>query len=131
MWRLAVTSSEVMPTCDCSAIVVCNLPMDASKEVESIYQTVYQGDGNAVFVVDKLAASVETPPSETVINNMMLDQLMDRPSDMEKELTQMRYYEDKTQVEVAKKLGISQVQVSRLEKKIIGRLRREIVRFDL
>ena len=102
------------------------MAMDASKEVESIYQTVYQGDGNAVFVVDKLAASVETPPSETVINNMMLDQLMDRLSDMEKELIQMRYYEDKTQVEVAKKLGISQVQVSRLEKKILMRMRKAV-----
>lgn len=44
LWRLAVTSSEVMPTCDCSAIVVCNLPMDASKEAlcKCVWASAYQ-----------------------------------------------------------------------------------------
>lgn len=102
------------------------MAMDASKDVESIYQTVYQGDGNTVFVVDKLAASAEISPNEVVINKMMLEQLLEELSDMEKELIKMRYYEDKTQVQVAEKLGISQVQVSRLEKKILIRMRKSV-----
>ena len=107
----------------CEDIVIA---MEASKDVESIYQTVYQGEGNTVYVVDKLAASTEISPNEVVINKMMLEQLLNELSEMEKELIQLRYYEDKTQVQVAEKLGISQVQVSRLEKKILVRMRKSV-----
>lgn len=101
------------------------MALDASKEVESIYQTVYQGDGNTVFIVDKLAATTQIAPNEGVINKMMLKQLIDNLTDMERDIIRMRYYEDKTQTQVAQKLGISQVQVSRMEKKILFRMRKE------
>ena len=55
---------------------------------------------------------------------MLLKQLLDNLGEMEKELVQLRYFEDKTQMQVAKIMGISQVQVSRLEKKIIMGLRK-------
>ena len=56
---------------------------------------------------------------------MMLKQLIDNLTDMERDIIRMRYYEDKTQTQVAQKLGISQVQVSRMEKKILFRMRKE------
>jgi RNA polymerase sporulation-specific sigma factor len=101
------------------------MALDASKEVESIYQTAYQGDGNTVFIVDKLSATTQISPNDSVINKMMIKQLIDNLSDMEKDIIRMRYYEDKTQTQVAQKLGISQVQVSRMEKKILFRMRKE------
>lgn len=101
------------------------MALDASKEVESIYQTAYQGDGNTVFIVDKLAATTQIAPNEGVINKMMIKQLIDNLTDMERDIIRMRYYEDKTQTQVAQKLGISQVQVSRMEKKILFRMRKE------
>lgn len=60
------------------------------------------------------------------MNHMLLEQLMGTLSETERQLIQMRYFQDKTQVEVAKSLGISQVQVSRMEKRILLRLRREV-----
>lgn len=99
--------------------------MEATVEVESIYRTVYQGDGSDVFLVDKLAASKESSYSENLVNKLMLEQLINSLSEMERELIILRYFEEKTQVQVAEYLGISQVQVSRLEKKILLRMRNE------
>lgn len=100
--------------------------MESSKEVESIYQTVYQGEGSDLYMVDKLAASSECNPNEQLINHMMLEQEIADLSETERALIRLRYYEEKTQTEVAKLLGISQVQVSRLEKKILQILRGKI-----
>ena len=97
--------------------------MEAGAEVESIYKTVYQGDGNEVFLVDKISSQ---PLGSSISGDMEKDKLLNLLNDLkedERELIVLRYYQDKTQVEVAKKLGISQVQVSRLEKKILLRLR--------
>lgn len=98
----------------------------AGKEVESIYKTAYQSDGAQVYIIDKLAAVSEVPASEKLLNHMMLEQMIDSLDETEKCLIRMRYYEDCTQTQVADKLGISQVQVSRLEKKILMRMRKNI-----
>jgi RNA polymerase sporulation-specific sigma factor len=57
---------------------------------------------------------------------MLLTQLLEQLKEQERALIYMRYFQDKTQVEVAKTLGISQVQVSRMEKRILLHLRREV-----
>ena len=62
-----------------------------------------------------------------MINHVLLEQLLDTLSDKERKLIRLRYYEDMTQTQVAAELGISQVQVSRLEKKILLRLRQQLV----
>ena len=99
---------------------------DAGKGVESIYNTIYQSDGNQMYIVDKLAASVENNDNEKIMNHMMLEETMNILDDTERTLINMRYYQDKTQTEVAKHLGISQVQVSRMEKKILLRMRKNM-----
>jgi RNA polymerase sporulation-specific sigma factor len=99
---------------------------DAGKGVESIYNTIYQSDGNQMYIVDKLAASVENNDNEKIMNHMMLEETMHILDDTERTLINMRYYQDKTQTEVAKHLGISQVQVSRMEKKILLRMRKNM-----
>ena len=57
---------------------------------------------------------------------MTIGTLIDQLEDREREIILLRYFEEKTQTEIAKLLGISQVQVSRIEKKILTKLRREI-----
>ena len=57
---------------------------------------------------------------------MLLEQLLGQLGEKERELIHMRYFQDKTQVEVAKYMGISQVQVSRMEKRILLQLREEV-----
>lgn len=101
------------------------LAMEASTEVDSIYKTVYQGDGSEVTLMDKLAQ--EKDDKEELLNHMLLKQLLDNLEEKDRRLIELRYLRDKTQVEVAKELGISQVQVSRLEKKILVRMRQAIL----
>lgn len=114
------------------------MTMESNVEVESIHKTIYQSDGNEIYLVDKLSESGITPQvndkdifgdneKEKLINHMMLKELMDNLKPREKELIILRYFKDKTQMEVAKVLGISQVQVSRMEKKILLKMRSEIV----
>ena len=97
------------------------MAMDATVEVESIYKSVYQSDGNEIYMVDRLASGKDE--NETVLNHMLLEQLLAGLNGEEKELIALRYFQDKTQVEVANQLVISQVQVSRLEKRILLRMR--------
>ena len=101
------------------------LAMEAGVQVESIYKSVYQNDGNEIFMVDQLADEKQNE-QETVLNHMVLNQLMDALPQKERRLIWLRYYQDKTQTEVAKDLGISQVQVSRMEKKILLGMRQKM-----
>ena len=100
--------------------------MEASKDVESIYQTIYQSDGNQIYVVDKLAASAKESDHDKIMNHVMLEETMNILEEDEKTIIEMRYFQEKTQSEVAKILGISQVQVSRMEKKILLRMRKNM-----
>lgn len=98
------------------------LAMEANIQVESIYQSVYQNDGNEIYMVDQLADEGRDE-QESMLNHLVVKQLIDGLPETEQRLIILRYYQDKTQTEVAKLLGISQVQVSRMEKKILLGLR--------
>lgn len=102
------------------------LAMEAGIQVESIYKAVYQNDGNEIYMVDQLADKSENV-HEKVLDHLVLHQLIEGLEAKEQKLIILRYYQDKTQTEVAKELGISQVQVSRLEKKILLSMRQKIV----
>lgn len=99
--------------------------VEANREVESIYKPVYSQDGEELLYVDKLCSENR---EEEVLNRMVVQQLMERLPDLEQKVIKMRYFENKTQTKVAELLGMSQVQVSRLEKKILCRLREELRR---
>ncbi len=98
---------------------------EAMQEVESIHKTIYQSDGNEVLLLDRLAD--ERDEKEELLTRMMVKSLMDDLSENDRRIISMRYYENKTQSEVAKEFGISQVQVSRLEKKILLSMRKKVV----
>lgn len=101
------------------------MAMDAGAEVESIYKSIYQSDGNEIYLVDQIAS--KNNEREKLLNHMLLKQLLSELEGEEKELIRLRYFQGKTQTEVAGRLGISQVQVSRMEKKILRRLRDKAV----
>ncbi len=98
--------------------------LEAGNEIESIYKTVYQGDGNEIYLLDRI--SEEKNEAESLIDRMTVEQLLASLTEEERLLITSRYFEDKTQVETAKLLGISQVQVSRLEKKILLKMRKNV-----
>ena len=94
---------------------------EADYQVESIYASVYRSDGSEVTLADTLGK--EDEEKEALLNRILLKQLLEELDECESELIRLRYYQEKTQVEVAKMLGISQVQVSRMEKKILLTMR--------
>lgn len=102
------------------------LAMEANVQVESIYKSVYQSDGNEIFMVDQLADQKKNEQEE-VLNHLVIDQLLSDLSEEEQILIRLRYYQEKTQTEVAKVLGVSQVQVSRMEKRILLGMRQKIM----
>ena len=97
------------------------MALEACGEVESIYKPVYQKDGNEVSLLEKIEE--KSCQEESVLNRLLLSQLLEELGKEERQLIYMRYFADKTQMEIGKELGISQVQVSRMEKKILKRMR--------
>ena len=99
--------------------------LEANAEIESIYKSVYQSDGNEIYLVDRIPEHKNE--HEELMNKMLIEQLLNELGQNERMLIELRYFENKTQVETAGALGISQVQVSRLEKKILLRMRQELL----
>ena len=103
---------------------------EANKDVESIYQPVYGNDGDELLLVDQLGAAEnygEEPEKEAVLNTIVVEQLMQLLNEKEQSIIKLRYFEMKTQCEVAALLGMTQVQVSRMERKILLKLRENMV----
>ena len=123
--------------------------MEANIHVESIYKSIYQSDGSEIYLVDQVVAgrsggsvgveagngrdkkitlsgSAEDKEKEVVLNHMLLEQLLKSLGESERNLIKMRYFENMTQVQVARILGISQVQVSRTEKRILQGMRKNL-----
>ncbi|MEH2929992.1 SigB/SigF/SigG family RNA polymerase sigma factor [Clostridiaceae bacterium] len=95
--------------------------MEAATEVESIYKTVGSGEDQNLRLLDKLPD--EREQQEELLNRMVLKQLLEQLSGKDREIIMRRYFENQTQSQIAADLNISQVQVSRLEKKILRKMR--------
>ena len=100
------------------------LALEACSDVESIYKPIYEGDGAAVLLMDRLEERENA--NERLLNRMLLEQLLKKLEGREQKLIDLRYFMDKTQMETARELGMTQVQVSRLEKKILKKMRGSI-----
>ena len=96
------------------------LALESGGEVESLHKPIYQKDGNEIQLMDKLEEKEEQ--EEKILNHMLLQQLLEQLKKEERQLIYMRYFANKTQSEKVQTMGNSQVQVSRLDKKILGYL---------
>ena len=95
--------------------------MEAGAEVESLYKSVQKEDEGGLCLMDKIED--QNQDHERLLNHMVLKELIEDLEDKEREIILRRYFENQTQTEIAKALNISQVQVSRLEKRILKRMR--------
>ena len=98
--------------------------MDGSAEVESLQKIVYQGDGEGLSLMDKVEQGKDE--EETLLRQLLLEQLLRSLEPKERRLIMLRFFHDRTQTQVAEELGMSQVQVSRLEKGALGKIKAEI-----
>lgn len=99
--------------------------LEATREIDSIHRAVNDGDNNPVLVIDKISS--QESDEERIINSVALKNGIDSLSHRERQILMLRYYREKTQSEVAKIMGLSQVQISRIEKKVLLTLRKNIV----
>lgn len=97
------------------------MAMEAVSDVESLSQTIYSGDGTPVLLGDRVPDRKDR--NEELLNRMLLKELLALLEEQEQEIIRLRYFEDCTQVQVAMRLGMTQVQVSRQEKRILKKLR--------
>lgn len=95
--------------------------LDAIVDPVSLYEPVYTEGGDAICVMDQVGDTKNT--DESWIEQIALEEAIDRLDQREKRILAMRFYDGKTQVEVASEIGISQAQVSRLEKNAIRQIK--------
>lgn len=95
--------------------------LEANVSIESLHKVIYQGDGNEICLEEKIAD--DKNENEELMNHLVVETLMKTLSEEEQQFIRYRYFENKTQCEISKLIGISQVQVSRLEKKILLKMR--------
>lgn len=98
--------------------------MDSSIEVESLQKIVYQGDGEGLSLMDKVDYGKDE--QEMLLRRLLLEQLLDTLEPEERQIITLRFFGDQTQTQVAQRLGMSQVQISRMEKKILAALKKRM-----
>lgn len=98
--------------------------MDSNAEVESLQKIIYQGEGEGLSLMDRVEH--EGDEEETLLRRLLLEQLLKSLEPKERQLIVLRFFYDETQAQVAARLGMSQVQVSRMEKKILAALKKRI-----
>ncbi|MBQ2118197.1 MAG: RNA polymerase sporulation sigma factor SigG, partial [Clostridia bacterium] len=98
--------------------------LEAIVEPVSIYESVYSDGEDSVYVIDKLCDTGES--DESWIEDIALKEALKKLNEREKKIIALRYYAGRTQMEIAEEIGISQAQVSRLEKGALERMRREM-----
>lgn len=98
------------------------LAQEAVRAPTSIHETVYENDGDPITLLDQIADSTENKWFDKITLQEAIESLDER----ERLIVYLRYYKDQTQSEVAERLGISQVQVSRLEKKILAQMKSQM-----
>ncbi len=98
--------------------------MEAIVEPISLYEPVFTENGDSLYVIDQLADVGAS--DEAWLENIALSEALDSLGERERKIIDMRFYKNKTQMEIAEEIGISQAQVSRLEKGALERMRKQI-----
>lgn len=94
------------------------MALDSSNHPEYLYDVIHHDDGAPIHLMDKISES-ETLEDTEVIDRILLKDVIAKLEPRERQIIILRYFKDKTQTEIAQVLGISQVQVSRIEKKVL------------
>lgn len=101
------------------------MAVEAGHSPESLFSPVNEGDNSSLLLIDKLNDRCNDDETD-IIDKIALREVMDTLKPREKQIIILRYFKEKTQVQIARMLGISQVQVSRIEKKILEDIRNRI-----
>lgn len=100
------------------------MALESKNQVSSIYETQNSNDEDGISILDKVSTDVDE--QSIITNKIAIHQLMDALNSKERQVIILRYYKGITQSETAKILGTSQVQVSRIEKKVLSGMKRKL-----
>ncbi|AIY84966.1 sporulation sigma factor SigG [Clostridium baratii] len=98
--------------------------LDAIQDPVSLFEPIYHDGGDAIYVMDQISDSKNT--DENWLENICINEAMKKLSDREKLILNLRFFRGRTQMEVADEIGISQAQVSRLEKTALKHMRKYV-----
>ncbi len=112
--RLGVTREQVVNA------------MEAIVEPISLYEPVFSENGDSLYVIDQLSDTSRDATDESWLENIALREAVRTLTPREQKIIALRYYKDKTQMEIAAEIGISQAQVSRVEKAALEKLRKQL-----
>lgn len=98
--------------------------MESATEVESLHKPIHQKEGSEIRLMDKLEEKDQR--EEEVLDRIVLQEALETLEPEERQLIYLRYFANKTQSDVGKSMGISQVQVSRMEKRILQRMKKNM-----
>ncbi len=102
--------------------------LESNSEIESLNAVIYQGDGKPITLSDKID---QAPTQQNdLIDQIVISEMIKYLLPLEKQIITLRYFEDRTQTEIASLLDISQVQVSRIEKRILKKMRNMLTSKD-
>lgn len=99
------------------------LAIDSMISPMSIYDSVFNDGGDQIFLLDQLKNEKED--AEQLINNIAINQMLEKLNDKERLIIEKRYFKDRTQTELASELGVSQAQISRIEKSALDKLKKK------
>ena len=97
------------------------LAIDSCSSTQYLYDTVHQDDGSPILLIDKIEEKVSD--DSLIFNKLVLKEMINKLEEKSRQIIMLRYFKGKTQIQVASLLGISQVQVSRIEKKVLTKLK--------
>ena len=98
--------------------------LESSASMQYLYEVIHQDDGSPVLLIDKL--SENAVEDKNITEKIALKEALRNLDTKSRQIIVLRYFKDKTQIQVAKMLGISQVQVSRIEKKVLKEMRKQL-----
>ncbi|GFP77062.1 RNA polymerase sporulation sigma factor SigF [Clostridium fungisolvens] len=101
--------------------------LESANSMQYLYDTIHQDDGSPVLLIDKIAENGEEDAE--MVDRLALKEALKSLEPKSRQIILLRYFKDKTQIQVAKMLGISQVQVSRIEKKVLQQMRKKLSEF--
>ncbi len=100
------------------------LAIDSMVSPMSIYDSVYNDGGDQIYLLDQLKN--EKDEAELIVDKIAISQILEKLNDKERHIIERRYFKNKTQTELAEELGVSQAQVSRIEKNALERIKKRV-----
>ncbi|MBB6216029.1 RNA polymerase sporulation-specific sigma factor [Anaerosolibacter carboniphilus] len=103
------------------------MALDSNIQPDYLYDVIHQDDGSPVHLIDKISETSAEDDTE-VVDRLALQEVLSKLKPRERQIIILRYFKDKTQTEIAEVIGISQVQVSRIEKKVLQQLKELLIK---